>query len=79
MQASLLIRSLIRSNKPTSYKRKIHGFLELVSETYNDDEVFEWQPAPSPESKPNEPGNLGNIFVQIDSVLICYKMDFLRI
>lgn len=34
-------------------------FLEIVSQKYNDDELVEWEPAPPPISRPEEPGNLG--------------------
>lgn len=40
-------------------RRPTDGFLQLVPETYGDDEVVEWEPAPAPVSKPGEPGNLG--------------------
>jgi len=57
---SLIVRSLIHSNKPASaYNRRKHGFLELVPETYRDDELVEWTPAPAPVSRPGEPGDLG--------------------
>lgn len=36
-----------------------HGFLELVPEKYNDDELVEWEPAAPPISRPDEPGDLG--------------------
>lgn len=35
------------------------AFLTLVPETYNEAELFEWEPAPHPVSKPDEHGNLG--------------------
>lgn len=53
------MRSLIRSNKSLGYNRKTDGFLQLVPETYNDDELVEWTRAPPPVSQPDEPGNLG--------------------
>lgn len=53
------MRSFIRSNKSHGYNRKTDGFLQLVPETYNDDELTEWTPAPAPVSRPEEHGNLG--------------------
>lgn len=46
-------------------ERTKDGFLELVSEKYNDDELVEWEPAPAPMSRPEEPGDLGkSLFFQ---------------
>lgn len=42
-------------------------FLQLVEEHYNDAVLFEWQPAPPPVSKPDEPGNLGTKYIIVES------------
>lgn len=59
LQGSLLIRSLNYYSKDSNDGRTKDGFLELVPEKYNDDELFEWEPAPPPISRPDEPGDLG--------------------
>lgn len=41
------------------YARDDEDFLTLVPETYDDADLVEWEPASTPISKPNEPGNLG--------------------
>lgn len=66
MQVSLIVRSLIHS-KPKKPKIKPDGFLELVPETYDDSELVEWHPAPTPISKPDEPGDWG-IFLTFKNV-----------
>lgn len=48
------------STKPErDYAADDEPFLDLVSEKYEDRELFDWKPAPEPISKPDEPGNLG--------------------
>lgn len=61
LQGSLLIRSLNYS-KDSNDRRTRDGFLELVPEKYNDDELVEWEPAPKPISRPEEPGDLGALW-----------------
>lgn len=34
-------------------------FLDLIPEKYEDQDLYAWNPAPEPISKPDEPGNLG--------------------
>lgn len=74
LQVSLAIRSLIRSNKTSLYNRKTEGFLELVPETYRNDELFKWTPAPPPVSRPEEPGNLGNV----SSIKMSFFLNYLN-
>ncbi|XP_055295467.1 polypeptide N-acetylgalactosaminyltransferase 13-like [Sitodiplosis mosellana] len=64
---SLCVRSLIHSKAP-KYNKNAKGFLQLVPEKYLDSELVEWEPAPEPISRPEEPGNLGNV-VNIPSEL----------
>lgn len=33
--------------------------IQQVNEHYNEADLFEWEPAPPPVSRPDEPGNLG--------------------
>lgn len=40
-----------------------YDFLELVPEKYNDGELVEWEPAASPISRPEEPGDLGILYI----------------
>lgn len=63
LQGSLIIRSLIYS-KYSNVVRTKDGFLELVAEKYNDDELVEWEPASPPISRPDEPGDLGRLFLK---------------
>lgn len=58
LQCSLLVRHFIFSKLP-AHQRRTDGFLQLVPETYHDDELVEWKPAPAPISRPDEPGDLG--------------------
>lgn len=53
------MRIFICSKLP-AYRRKADGFLQLVPETYDEDELVEWEPAPAPISRPEEPGDMGN-------------------
>lgn len=57
-QGSLLVRYFVFSKMP-AYRRRTDGFLQLVPETYDEDELVEWEPVPAPISHPNEPGDLG--------------------
>lgn len=38
-----------------------NDFLKLVNEHYDEKDLVEWEPAPPPESRPDEPGDLGMI------------------
>lgn len=38
-----------------------NDFLKLVDEHYDEKDLVEWEPAPPPVSRPDEPGNLGMI------------------
>lgn len=38
-------------------------FLQLVNDTYMDEELVEWSPAPSYKGDPNEPGYLGTAVI----------------
>lgn len=55
LQVSLLIRTYWKSSNDGVRDE----FLEIVPEKYNDDELVEWEPAPPPISRPEEPGDLG--------------------
>lgn len=57
-QISLFVRSLLYAKAP-KYQKNADGFLQLVPEKYLDSELVEWEPAPDPISRPEEPGNMG--------------------
>lgn len=60
-----MIRTLNYYSKDSNEVRTKDGFLELVPEKYNDDELVEWEPAAAPISRPDEPGDLGIFFIPI--------------
>lgn len=45
------------------YARDDEEFLKLVPETYDEADLVEWEPAPPPISKPDEPGDLGKTYL----------------
>lgn len=46
-------------HKEALYVSDDEDFLQLVDKTYNDNLLFEWEPAPPLHQDPNEPGYLG--------------------
>lgn len=61
------------TNPESDYAADDEPFLDLIPEKYEDQDLYEWKPAPEPISKPDEPGNMGmslKTFIMIFSVLI---------
>lgn len=44
---------------PDVFVRHADEFIQLIDEHYEDEDLVEWKPRPTPISRPGEPGDLG--------------------